>query len=117
MEASTDIQGIIADMSPCYTTSTYLILRRFQESNQRTTHEIRTQTSTSREQALSLHQKLDKVNFLMVTVKDHITDLSAAEQYAVMTSSNSEIQKAFENIRKMVWLLISALHVLMRELM
>jgi hypothetical protein len=53
----------------------------------------------------------------MVTVKDHITDLSAAEQYAVMTSSNSEIQKAFENIRKMVWLLISALHVLMRELM
>jgi hypothetical protein len=54
---------------------------------------------------------------LMGTVKDRMGDLSIAQRSARLSTSNSEIEKAIGNIQQNVWLLVSALHVLIRELM
>jgi hypothetical protein len=57
------------------------------------------------------------MNSLVGTVKDRMTDLSIAQYSASSSTSNLEIQKAIGSIYRSIWLLVSALHVLIRELM
>lgn len=108
--ASTTVQEMISDVSTRQSQSTDIVLRTVLQSGQETAHEIQ-------EQTLSLHQKLDRINWLMGTVKDRMGDLSIAQRFARLSTSNSEIEKAIGNIQQSVWLLVSALHVLIRELM
>jgi hypothetical protein len=114
--ASTTVQGIIADLSARQSQST-MVLRRVLQTGQEAAYSIQRHSSISREQTLSLHQKLDRMNWLMGTVKDRVGALSSAQQSAKLDISNSEIRNAIANIQRNVWLVVSALHVLIRELM
>jgi hypothetical protein len=115
--ASMTVQEMISDLSTRQSQSTDIVLRRVIQTGQETAHAIERHSSASRDQASSLHQKLDRMNWLMVTVKDRMGDLSIAQRSARLSTSNSEIEKAISSIQRSVWLLVSALHVLIRELM
>lgn len=115
--ASVTVLGSILDLSAHQSQSTDLVLRAVLQTGQETAHAIQKHSSASRQQTSSLHQKLDRMNSLMGTVKDCMGDLSVAQRSASLSASNSEIQGAIGNIYRSVWLLVSALHVLIRELM
>jgi hypothetical protein len=115
--ASVSVLESLSKFSARQDQSTALVLRQVLQTGQRTTLAVQQHTSASRGQNSSLHQKLDRMNLLMGTVKDRIDDLSTAQRSASLSISNSEIQRAIGNIYRSVWLLVSALHVLIRELM
>jgi hypothetical protein len=115
--ASVTIQEIISDMSTRQSQSTDMVLRRVLETGRQTANSIEKQNSVLRDEALSLHQKLNRVTWLIGTVKDHMGDLSIAQHSVRLSVSNSEIRAAIGNIQRSVWLLVSALYILIRELM
>jgi hypothetical protein len=107
---------MISDLSTRQSQSTALVLQGVLETGQETTRTIQQNSLASREQAFSLHQKLDRIDWLMGAVRIRMDDLSLAQQYARTRTSN-KTQDALGNIQRSVWLLVSALHVLIRELM
>lgn len=115
--ASMNVQEMISDLSIRHSQSTDTVLQRVLQNGQQTAQAIQRHSSASREQTSSLHQKLDRMNWLIGTVKDHIGDLSIAQQSAKLSTSKSDIENAIGNIQRSVLLLVSALHVLIRELM
>jgi hypothetical protein len=115
--ASMNVQEMISDLSIRQSQSTDTVLQRVRQNGQETAQAIQRHSSASREQTSSLQQKLDRMNWLMGTVKDHIGDLSIAQQSARLSTSKSDIENAIRNIQRSVLLLVSALHVLIRELM
>jgi hypothetical protein len=115
--ASVAVLGSISDLASRHSQSTDVILRRALKTEQQTIHAIQKHGSASREQISSLHQKLDCMNSLVGTVKDRMKDLSIAQYSASSSTSNLEIQKAIGSIYRSIWLLVSALHALIRELM
>jgi hypothetical protein len=92
-------------------------LKTVQKESQKTASALQKHFSTSQYQTMSLHQKLDRMNWLMGAVKNRMDTLSMGQQSAHSSASSSEIEKAMGNIQRSVWLLVSALHVLIRELM
>jgi hypothetical protein len=115
--ASKDVQDMISNLSACQSQSTNLVLQRVRQESQETALGIRKHTWVSRKQNLRLHQKLDRLTWLAEIVKDRTSDLSIAQQSARLTTTNSEIEKAIDNIQRGIWLLVYALHTLIRELM
>jgi hypothetical protein len=115
--ASLNIQQRISDLSSCQSQSNDIILRRVLQTGRETVHAIQRQASISGEQISGLHQKLDHMNWLMVSVKGRMGDLSIAEGSSTLSTSNSEIEKAIGNIKRSIWLLVSALYILISELM
>jgi hypothetical protein len=107
--ATTTVQEMISDLSLRQSQSSNMVLRRVLETGKETESLILRNSSILQEQASSLHQKLDRMNWLIGTVK--------AQQSAQRSVSNSEIVNAVRNIQRSVWLLVSALHILIRELM
>ena len=103
------VQEMITDLSSQQTQSTDIALRKFQETGKETERLIQGNSLVLREQASSLHQKLDRMNSLILTVK--------AQQSAERNISNSEVPNPVDNLQRSVWLLVSALQVLIRELM
>jgi len=115
--ASKDVQEMISNLSARQSQCTKLVLRGVRQEGQETVLEIRKHTWEFREQALSLHQKVDRMTQLAETVKDRMGNLSIAQQSARLTATNSEIERAIDNIQRSIWLLVSALHILIREVM
>lgn len=113
---SETMKGQVLDLSIRQSQSTNIVLRAVRKENQRTVSALQTHASTSQHQALSLHKKLDRMIWLMGTAKDRMGNLSMVQNSAHPSASNSEIEKAIRNLQQGVWLLVSALHVLMREL-
>jgi hypothetical protein len=87
------------------------------DMSQKTTSALHRYTSSSQHQTLSLHKKLNHMTWLMGTVKGSMDDLSRAQQPFSSNASNSEIEEAISSLQRSVCLLVSALHVLIRELM
>jgi hypothetical protein len=111
------VQGKVLDLATRQSQSADIVLRAVRKESQKTTSALQRHVSTSQYQTLSLHQKLDRMTWLMGTVKDRMGNLSMAQRSAHSSASNSEIEKAIGNFQQSVWLLVSALHVLIRELM
>jgi hypothetical protein len=111
------VQGQVLDLCTRQSQSTDTILKAVQKESQKTASALQKHASTSRYQTMSLHQRLDRMYWLMGAVKNRINNLSMAQQSAHSSASSSEIEKAIGNIQRSVWLLVSALHVLIRELM
>ncbi len=115
--AAANVQGKLSGLSLQQAQSTDIASRRVVQMGQETAHEIQRLRSTSQEQTLNLQKKLDRMNWLMVTVKDRMSDLSNAQQSTMPGTASLEIQQAMRNIQRGVWLLASALHILIREFM
>jgi hypothetical protein len=111
------VQEIVLNLSTRQSQSTDIVLRTIRQESQEATRAIQRHSSVSRNHHLSLYKKLDHMNWLMGTVKDHMGSLSITQQSARLSATNSEIEKAIDNLQRSVWLLLSALHVLIRELM
>ena len=110
------VQGQVLDLCTRQSQSTDTILKAVRKEKQKTASALQKHASTSRYQTMSLHQKLDRMNWLMGAVKNRMDNLSMAQQSTHSSASSSEIEKAMRNIQRSVWLLVSALHVLIREL-
>jgi hypothetical protein len=107
--ASVTVQGIISDLSIRQSQSNDMVLRRVLETGGTTEYLIEKNDSVLQEQVSSLHRKLDRMNWLIDTVKE--------QQPAQLSISNPEIRNAIDKIQRSVWMLVSALHILIRELM
>ena len=106
--ASQTVRGMISELSTRQSQSTDMVLRRVRETSNKTGYLIDRNNSILREQASSLHQKLDRMSWLTDTVKE--------QQPAQRNISSPELQNAVGNIKQIVWLLVSVLHILIREL-
>jgi len=111
------VQRQVLDLCTRQSQSTDTILKTVRKERQKTASTLQKHASISRYETMSLNQKLDRMNWLMGAVKNRIDNLSMAQQSAHPSASSSEIGKAIRNIQRSVWLLVSALHVLIRELM
>ncbi|PQE31543.1 Ankyrin repeat-containing protein [Rutstroemia sp. NJR-2017a WRK4] len=78
---------------------------------------LRRHNSLSQPQALTLHKKFNHAICLMGTLKKRMVDFSGAQQPTSLGVSNSEIREAIGSLQRSVCLLVSALHVLIRELL
>ena len=111
------VQGQVLNLGTRQSQSTDTILKAVQNERQKTASALQKHASTSRYQTMSLHQKLDRMNWLMGAVKNRMDNFSMTQQSAHSSAYSSEVEKAMQNIQRSVWLLVSALHVLVRELM
>jgi ATP-dependent Lon protease len=107
---SKTVQAMALDLFANQSRTTDAIVRAVQQEGQKN-------TSVSKKRILNLHKKLDHMSSLMGTVNNHMSSLSIARQSARLSTTNSEIETAIGSLRQSLWLLLSALHVLIRELM
>ena len=112
-----DLQRKFDALSLSQTESMETGLRKGPKTDRIIANAFERQICASEAQNSSMHQKLDRMNWLMGTVKDRVADLSGAEQSAALRTGSPEIGNAIADIHKGVWSLVSALHFLIRELM
>jgi hypothetical protein len=85
------VQGQVLDLCTRQSQSTDTILKAVQKERQKTATVLQKHASTSRYQTMSLHQKLDRMNWLMGAVKNRIDNSSIALQSTHSSASSSEI--------------------------
>ncbi len=93
------IRGQVLDLCTLQSQSTDTILNAVQKESQKTANSLQKHASTSRYQTMSLHQKLDRMGWLMGAVKNRMDNLSMAHhQSGLSSASSSEVEKSMRNI-------------------
>ncbi len=115
-EATAHLCAKLEDISVAHSTSTDLVLLNIQGMGQDAAKAIRIQTLESRAQSSSLQQKLDQVDASIGAIRSSLQYLSSAQQNLYPHMANYGVKGAVRNILDSIWLLLSSLQLLIREL-
>jgi hypothetical protein len=116
-EATMHVHTKLDDLLVSHTTSTDLVVRNVRQTGQDTANAIRMQAFEGRAQSLGLYKKLDQVDASIGAIRNSLQDLSRAQINVDPDMSKSDVKRALQNILDSIWLLLSSLHLLIRELM
>jgi BMFP domain-containing protein YqiC len=97
-------------------TSIEMIIPRSQGANTETSHLLRSHPFGDRSQSSSLRKKLDRVGSSIGAVGNSLEYLSTFGVKLDADISQSEIKRAVQNIIGSIWMLLSSLQLLIREL-
>jgi hypothetical protein len=110
------LHGQLDNLSASQSTSTDLVIRNIQQSQLYTGKLIHVQALEGRAQCSSLHRKLDQVEASLGAMRDSLVDLSTIQSNTNPSLCDSETERAARNILDSIWLLLSSLQLLIREL-
>lgn len=116
-ELSISTQKEVRDLATYQRKSTQTVLQSVVEVGHKTVHAIEIQNATARKSNSSLHRKIDCMNLLMVAAHERYTGLPEVKGSALVQTTNPEIQAALSNIQQSLWVLMAALHAIIRELL
>jgi hypothetical protein len=114
-ESSGNIEKGVDDL---YTVnSTGPVINNVQQTEHLTSNLISKRAVEGHTTSSSLHKKLDQVDTSLGAIRHSLVDLSIVHRKMDSNKSRSEIETAIQNILGSIWVLLSSLHVLIRELM
>jgi len=116
-ESITSLQTSLTDLSVAHQHSTDLALREIRQASNSTTMESQRQTLESRAQSSGLHMKLDHMEASIGMLRNSLQSLSNIQLDWDPDISKNEIERVTYNILRGIWLLLSNLHLLIRELL
>ncbi|CZR68162.1 uncharacterized protein PAC_18061 [Phialocephala subalpina] len=116
IKANTNIRETLKDLSVAHSASTDLVLGTLCRTGENAATAVRVQALEGRAQSASLHRKLDQVGTSVGAIQSLLEGLSATQLSSDTYMSKSEAIRALRNILKSVWLLLSSIHALIREL-
>ena len=115
-EVTTNLRANLKDLCVSQSTSNDAILRHVKQSSHYMAKAAHTQFSDARAQSSRLHRKLDQVDASIGTIRDSLRSLSSAKiNSSDPEISRSEAERAVRNILCSIWLLLSSLQLLIRE--
>jgi hypothetical protein len=114
--ATTDINTKLEDLSVAHSASTDLVIQNTRQTGQATAKAIHIQGVEGRAQSSSLHKKLEQVDASIGAIRNSLQDLSSAQLNVDTNMSKPEVERALQNTLSSIWLLLSSLHVSIREL-
>jgi hypothetical protein len=115
-EATANLKADLEDLSISQLTFRDELLQCVRQSGDDITKAVNMQSSDVRVQSSSLNRKLDQVDASIGAVRDSLRGLSNAKLNFNPELSKSEVERAFRNILGSIWLLLSSLQLLIREL-
>lgn len=114
-EADTELCAKIKNISIAQSISTDLVVRCAQAS-QDTTNASRLHALETRAQSSSVHRKLDEVVTSISTIQDSLHCLSTSRLALDSDLSQNKVVQAIQDMMSSIWLLLSSLQILTREL-
>jgi hypothetical protein len=110
------VDGKIEALSAAQVSSVDTITRTVQEIGRTTTEAIHRKMLEDRAQSLSLRKKLERVGTSISTIEGSLQGLSTTRLELNRSIPKPGIEQAAQNILSSIWLLLSSLHLLIREL-
>jgi hypothetical protein len=117
VESTTALQTSLTNLSVAHQHSTDLVIREIRQVGNSTTKETQTQALEGRVQSSGLHMKLDQIESSIGMLRNSLQSLSNIQLDLDADLSKTEMEKAARNILRSIWLLISSLQLLIRELL
>ena len=110
------VDGKIEALSAAQVSSVDTITRTVQEIGRTTTEAIHRKVLEDRAQSLSLRKKLERVGTSISTIESSLLGLSTTRLELDRSIPKPGIEQAAQNILSSIWLLLSSLHLLIREI-
>jgi hypothetical protein len=110
------VDGKIEALSAAQVSSVDTITRTVQEIGRTTTEAIHRKMLEDRAQSLSLRMKLERVGTSISTIEGFLQGLSTTRLESNRSIPKPGIEQAAQNILSSIWLPLSSLHLLIREL-
>ncbi|KAF4633396.1 hypothetical protein G7Y89_g4717 [Cudoniella acicularis] len=115
-EVTKNLHTNFEDLCISQSTSNDVILRCARQSGHDMAKAVHMQSLDVRAQSSSLHRKLDQVDTSIGAIRDSLQDLFGAKLNLNPDMSKSDVERAVSNILGSIWLLLSSLQLLIREL-
>lgn len=117
-ESSSAIHKALNDLAIAGSSSSMLIVRRLKQQEWNTTDAIWGHSLETQAQSSSLHRKLNEVDDSIGAVKDALELISKSSHTTESVgTSKANLEIAVRNMLSGIWLLISSLQSLMREIL
>jgi histone deacetylase complex regulatory component SIN3 len=117
MESTTALQTSLTDLSVAHQHSTDLVIREIRQVGNSATKETQRQRLEGRAQSSGLHTKLDHIESSIGMLRKSIQSLSDIQLVEDPDLSKTEMERTAHNILRGIWLLLSSLQLLIRELL
>ncbi|CZR69364.1 uncharacterized protein PAC_19264 [Phialocephala subalpina] len=116
-KANAGLCNKLGDISIAQSASTDIVMQTARQAGKKTENAIQMHALETRAQSSSLHKKLEEVDTSVSAMHSLLRDLSISEIHSNSDLSNIEVERAIQNILGGIWVLLSRLQLLIRELL